>query len=92
MHITIIGKNSFVGNYYLKKYKNEKTEEVCLLTNELKNISFKNTASIIHLAALVHQMKEAPEKKYFEVNSDLAFDTAKKAELNIFMVYFFIFV
>lgn len=48
MYISLIGKNSFVGNYYLNKYKNEKIEEVCLLTNKLERVSFKNTNSIIH--------------------------------------------
>jgi len=54
MNISIIGENSFVGNYYLNKYKNEKIEEVCILTNKLENISFSDTKTIIHLAALVH--------------------------------------
>ena len=78
--VNIIGKNSFVGNYYLYKYKNEKIKEVCLLTNKPENISFSNTISILHLSALVHQMKGAPENEYFKVNSDLAFNTAKKAK------------
>ena len=59
--VQIIGKNSFVGNYYLNKYENEKIEDVCLLTNKLEGVSFKNTNAIIHLSALVHQMKGAPE-------------------------------
>ena len=80
MYISLIGKNSFVGNYYLNKYKNEKIEKVCLLTNKLERVSFKNTNSILHLSALVHQMKGAPEKEYFKVNSDLAFNTAKKSQ------------
>src|SRR3989304_8616050 len=78
--VNIIGKNSFVGNYYLNKYKNEKIEEVCLLTNKLEGVSFKSTNAIIHLSALVHQMKGAPESEYFKINSDLAFNTAKKAK------------
>jgi len=61
MNISIIGKNSFVRNYFLNKYKNENTKEVCLVTNQFKNISFKGVDAIIHLAALVHQMQGAPE-------------------------------
>ena len=80
MQLCIIGKNSFVGNYFLEKYKTENTKEICLLTNKLEEISFSNTNSIIHLSALVHQMKGAPEEKYFQVNSDLAYNTAKKAK------------
>jgi len=80
MQLCIIGKNSFVGKYFLEKYKTENTKEICLLTNKLEEISFSNTNSIIHLSALVHQMKGAPEEKYFQVNSDLAYNTAKKAK------------
>jgi nucleoside-diphosphate-sugar epimerase len=77
---TLIGKNSFVGNYYLNHFNTGNIQEVCLISKPLHEHSFKNINSVVHLAALVHQMKGAPEKKYFEVNSDLAFETAKKAK------------
>ncbi len=47
-----------------------------------EEIEFKNSKALLHLAALVHQMKRAPEKEYFKVNSDLAFETAKYAKEN----------
>jgi len=53
-------------------------KDIDLLVEEVEKIDFAGVKSIIHLAALVHQMKGASEKEYFKINSGLAFNTAKK--------------
>ena len=80
MEIVITGKNSFVGNYFISKYHTLNINEIDLLSQKPDEFSLSGISSVIHLAALVHQMQGAPEKKYFEINSDLAFNIAKKAK------------
>jgi UDP-glucose 4-epimerase len=62
--------------------KNYQINEVDLLTTSVDQVDFTGCDAVLHLAALVHQMKGAPEEKYYLVNSDLAFGTAKHAKNN----------
>ena len=78
--IIITGASGFVGSSYIKANNVHQIEEVCLIKHKLEEINFAGSDVVLHLAALVHQMKGAPESEYFKINSDLAYETALKAK------------
>ena len=80
MNIAITGSSGFVGSNFIKISNYFGITEVDLLTQKVNEISFVGIGSVLHLAALVHQMKGAPEEQYFKVNRDLAYEVAKKAK------------
>jgi UDP-glucose 4-epimerase len=79
--ILLVGSNSFVGRNFFKYSSYRNIDEVSLLDKLPDEIEFSNYDTVIHLAAIVHQSKEIPENKYFEVNRDLCLDVAKNAKL-----------
>lgn len=79
-NIIITGSSGFIGKHFVKNTNEFTIHEVDLLTQKIDEVNFKNIDSVLHLAAIVHQMKGAPEDKYFKVNRDLAFEVAKKAK------------
>lgn len=78
--VLIVGTNSFVGNNIKKTINDLNFIEVSLFEKQPDEINFNGVDSVIHLAALVHQMKGAPENEYYKINRDLAFEVAKKAK------------
>jgi len=58
-----------------------------LLIKTVEEINFTGIDVVLHLAALVHQMKGTPENEYFKVNSDLAFETEKNMKSEFFSIY-----
>ncbi len=80
MKIVITGVSGFIGSNYIQANIEHQIDEICLIKNSLSELNFTGADVVLHLAALVHQMKGAPELEYFKVNSDLAFDTARKAK------------
>lgn len=80
MNIVITGSSGFIGTNFIKMSPNFIIKEVDLLTTQIEMIDFSGIDSILHLAALVHQMKGAPEDLYFKVNRDLAFNVAQRAK------------
>ena len=79
MTILMTGANGFVGQYL--------TIELSRIHN-VRKLSFSTYKSedlsgidiVIHLAALVHQMKGAPEAEYFRINTEKTTLLAKKAK------------
>lgn len=70
--LMITGASGFIGSNFIKKYESEyNIVPVCLIENKPEDLDYTGVDTILHLAALVHQMKGAPEEKYFEVNTDL---------------------
>ena len=70
--LMITGASGFIGSNFIKKYENEyNIIPVCLIKNKPEDLDYTGVDAILHLAALVHQMKGAPEEKYFEVNTEL---------------------
>lgn len=70
--LMITGASGFIGSNFIKKYENEyNIIPVCLIKNKPEDLSYTGVDTILHLAALVHQMKGAPEERYFEVNTEL---------------------
>lgn len=80
MNLLITGSSGFVGTNFIKGASAFNIKEVDLLTQKVADIDFMGVESVLHLAALVHQMNGAPEELYFKVNRDLAYEVAKKAK------------
>jgi len=80
MKIAITGSSGFVGTNFIKKTKDFTITEIDLLTQKVDEIDFSQNDSVLHLAALVHQMKGAPDEQYFRINRDLTYEVAKKAK------------
>jgi UDP-glucose 4-epimerase len=80
MQIKITGFSGFIGTNFIKNSAELNITGVDLLTQKVTDIDFTGIDSVLHLAALVHQMKGAPEEQYFKVNRDLAYEIAKKAK------------
>ncbi len=78
--LIITGYNGFVGTNFIRMSNHINISGVNLLNQKVDKINFSNINSVLHLAALVHQMKGAPEDEYFKVNRDLAFEVAKRAK------------
>lgn len=81
--LMITGASGFIGSNFIKRYEKEyNIVPVCLIKNRPEDLDFTEVDTILHLAALVHQMKGAPEEKYFEINTRLTERLAKKAKEN----------
>lgn len=80
LNIIITGSSGFVGSNFVKLSSGIGIYEVDLLKTTPDSIDFSGIDSVLHLAAIVHQMKGAPEELYFKVNRDLAFEVAKRAK------------
>lgn len=80
LSIAITGSSGFVGTNFIRQVKDFQVKEVDLLTQKISEVDFSSFDAVLHLAALVHQMKGAPEEQYFKINRDLAFKVAKKAK------------
>lgn len=89
--LMITGASGFIGSNFIKKYENEyNIIPVCLIKNKPEDLDYTGVDTILHLAALVHQMKGAPEEKYFEVNTELTrrlATTAKEKGVKHFVFY-----
>ncbi len=78
--ILLTGASGFVGKNFLKTYQSEHDiTPVSVRAQTLKDLNLKGFDCVIHCAALVHQMKGAPESQYFEVNYELTKTLARKA-------------
>lgn len=78
--VLITGSSGFVGTNFIKMSQDFDIIEIDLLNQKVNDIEFEGIDSVLHLAALVHQMKGASEENYFKVNCDLAFEMAKQAK------------
>jgi nucleoside-diphosphate-sugar epimerase len=78
--ILITGSTGFVGTNFIKMSYDYDIVEIDLLLQKVDEVDFSGVDSVLHLAALVHQMGGAPEEQYFKINCDLAFETAKHAK------------
>ena len=89
--LMITGASGFIGSNFIKKNENEyNIIPVCLIKNKPEDLDYTGVDTILHLAALVHQMKGAPEEKYFEVNTELTRRlamTAKEKGVGHFVFY-----
>ncbi|HOF06716.1 MAG TPA: NAD-dependent epimerase/dehydratase family protein [Bacteroidales bacterium] len=80
MRVITTGATGFIGSYFVTHSSEYHIKTVDLVNQNIELISFKGYDCILHLAALVHQMKGAPESDYFRINRDLAVEVAQKAK------------
>ena len=80
--VLIVGKNSFIGRNIIEKIPDFNYKEYDIANRGVDELSFYGIDTVIYLAAIVHQTKEIKKEKYFEINSDLAFNVAVKAKEN----------
>lgn len=79
MNILMTGANGFVGQHLSAELSS---------AHNIKALSFSTYESeelgeidvVVHLAALVHQMKGAPEEEYFRINTEKTIALAKRAK------------
>ena len=79
MKVLITGSNGFVGQY-LSAELSKKHDVIKLSFSRYNSEDLPEVDIVIHLAALVHQMKGAPEEEYFRVNTEKTIDLAKRAK------------
>lgn len=81
--VLITGENSYIGSKfqeYTTKYY-DAVDAIDMCTDDWKNFDFSAYDVIIHVAAIVHkQEKSYTQQQYYEVNTKLASDVAKKAK------------
>ncbi|MDR3258877.1 MAG: NAD-dependent epimerase/dehydratase family protein [Fusobacteriaceae bacterium] len=81
--LMVTGASGFIGRNFIKKYKEHyNIVSVDLLTIAPEELDFNDVDTVLHLAALVHQMKGAPREKYFEINTELTRRMAGEAKEN----------
>lgn len=85
MKLLITGKNSYIGNAvnnWLKlKVPNLIVHQISFRNLELKNFSFKDYDSILHVAGIAHiSSNKNLISQYFKINRDLAIEVAIKAK------------
>ena len=87
--VLITGANSYIGtsfeNYVKKLYPNDfSVETVDMIDGTWREKSFSNYDVVFHVAGIAHsdsgKIKPEKAKLYYEVNTDLAIETAKKAK------------
>ncbi len=79
--ILITGASGFIGSNFIEGYKDKyNIIPMDLLKVKPEEIDFNGVDTVLHLAALVHQMKGAPREKYFEVNTELTRRVAVEAK------------
>lgn len=79
--LMITGASGFIGSNFIKRYKEKyNIIPMDLLKVKPEEIDFNGVDTVLHLAALVHQMQGAPREKYFEVNTKLTKKVAEEAK------------
>lgn len=89
--LMITGASGFIGSNFIKRYKEEyNIIPVDLIKEKPEDLNYEGVDCILHLAALVHQMKGAPREKYFEINTELTrriAESAKRTGVQHFVFY-----
>jgi UDP-glucose 4-epimerase len=82
LSILVTGPSGFVASEFIKSYGDIFNIVSCSLREKDPfQIDFKGIDAVLHLAAIVHQMKSRAEKEYFEVNTDLTQRLALAAKM-----------
>ncbi len=85
MHILILGKNSYIGKHLAEHLQQFPADySVCSISqrdDHWKSMDFSAFDSIVDCVGIAHR-KETKENahEYYEINADLAFQTAKRAK------------
>ena len=87
--ILITGKNSYIGVSVKKWLMNSKqhyvVDEVCLKGDGWRARNFSNYDVVFHVAGIAHsdmeEVNQETKALYYKINTDLAIEVARKAEL-----------
>lgn len=80
MNILLTGSSGFIGNFFKKNNTSYKIIPFSLQYDDIESFDFSTIDTIVHLAALVHQMNGADPKKYQEINVTKTLQLAQKAK------------
>lgn len=78
--ILVTGANSFIGNNFIKFSENKDISTISLRDKDPSVIDLTSFDIILHLAAIVHIMRDLEEEEYFRVNKKLTLDLANNAK------------
>lgn len=86
--VLITGAGSYIGesfkSYCKDHYSNIEIETVDMIDETWREKSFEGFDTILHVAGIAHvdvgSVPPEQQKKYYEINTDLAIETAKKAK------------
>ena len=82
--ILLTGSSGFIGSYFLDNYQDIYDISTFSLQNaQIEHIDFSDIDTVVHLAALVHQMSGVDDiRDYYSINIDYTITLAKKAKEN----------
>ena len=82
MELLITGSTGFIGTRLQKQFKEKyNIKNFSFLQNDFQKLKLSGVDVVVHLSALVHQMKKEPTyKQYHDVNVQNTIDLAKKAK------------
>jgi len=86
--VLITGAESYIGEsfkkYVAEHYPNITVDTIDMIDGSWREKSFEDYDTVFHVAGIAHvdvgNINAEQQKKYYEVNTDLAIDTAKKAK------------
>ncbi len=78
--ILITGADSFVGTNFKRYSKYRNVKEISLIANKPEDINFSQFDVVLHLVAIVHQLKRIHEKEYYKINRNLSIEVADQAK------------
>lgn len=79
--ILLTGASGFVGSYFFINYKKKyHIKKFSFLNDNFNDLDLNGIETIVHCSALVHQMKGAKKKDYYNVNVSQTIELAKKAK------------
>lgn len=88
IRILITGSGSYIGEsfekYVHEYYPNIEIDIIDMQSENWRDYDFSKYNTVFHVAGIAHadvgSVKKEQEKKYYEVNADLAIETAKKSK------------
>ena len=80
MKIALTGSSGFIGTYFMKHNTSYEISTFSFQYDDIDSFDFSDFDTVIHLAALVHQMNGADPKKYQEINTTKTLQLAQKAK------------
>lgn len=80
MNVLVTGSKGFIGSHLIKSSVQHCYIPFSFKDGDIDAIDFSNVDTIVHLAALVHQMDGALQEAYFEINTLRTISFAQQAK------------